>query len=139
MAAQYTSLSAELRKVLDGTTVHARPSLVSFVPDDTVAPAVLRFASEDDSHCPASLEDERAIIEAIRRQRLWSTGDQMDMDRVVASIGGRTFDFSWRGWGALLSRAWCGTDEHYTVFAWGSRPGMEAPPGVARVPSAAGS
>lgn len=49
-------------------------------------------------------------------------------------LGDRTFDFSWRGWGALLSRAWCGADEHYTVFAWGSSPGMEAPPDVVRVP-----
>lgn len=57
---------------------------------------------------------------------------------MVASIGGRTFDFSYRGWGALLSRAWCGTDEHYTVFAWGAGPGMEAPPDVVRVPTDSG-
>lgn len=138
-----TIIGGVLKKAfpIDGSKQQGLPApahLVPFVLDESIVPALLRFASEDDSHCPASPEDERAIIEGIRRQRLWSTGDQMDMDGVVASIGGRTFDFSYRGWGALLSRAWCGTDEHYTVFAWGAGPGMEAPPDVVRVPTDSG-
>lgn len=134
-----TSISSVLKKAFpsDGSAPQGLPppaTLAPFALDERVDPALLRLAREDDVWSEASDADERAIVEGIRRQRLWSTGDQMEMDRVVASIGDRTFDFSWREWGALLSRAWCGTDEHYTVFAWGSRPGMAAPPNVVRVP-----
>lgn len=135
-----TSIGSVLKKAfpIDGSKPQGLPEparLVPFVLDESIVPALLRFARRDDIWSEATEADERAIIEGIRRQRLWSTGDQMDMDGVVASIGGRTFDFSYRGWGALLSRAWCGTDEHYTVFAWGAGPGMEAPPDVVRVPT----
>lgn len=135
--AQYTSLHAALKDMLAGKGPKYEPAkLVPFVLDAGVTPAVLRRRREDDRQQDVvSSEDEVAIVEGIRRQRLWTTGDQMDMDGgIVAVIGERVFDFSWRGWGALMSRAWCGTDEHYTAFAWGSQPAMDAPPDVVRVP-----
>ncbi len=135
--AQYTSLTAALKDMLAGKgPKYPTPTLAPFTLDDSAPCAVLRLRRDDDvCEDVVSPEDEAAIVEGIRRQRLWTTGDQMDMDGgIVAVIGDRAFDFSWRGWGALMSRAWCGTDEHYTAFAWGSRPGMEAPPDVVRVP-----
>lgn len=135
---QLTSMVGALKKAL------AEPkeptAIVEHPADPAVVPAKFERASLALPRCllcldAASADVRRAIVEAIRRERLWATGEALHEADLVAVVDGGAHDFTCRGWGALLAEAWCDPADPgaYVVFAWGVSPSPAPPPGARTV------